>query len=143
MNSKLTGLALALALGLGATLGQSAPALAAAGEAPQPRIERHTDGVQLAQNYDRHRRYDRNQHYDRQRHGPRYRYSRPGFTFFFNGFWYSQPWWQPGHQYRPAPSHRSAHVRWCEQRYRSYNPARDAYRGYDGRWHRCISPYRR
>jgi hypothetical protein len=33
------------------------------------------------------------------------------------------------------------HVEWCHDRYRSYNERRDAYKGYDGLWHRCISPY--
>ena len=35
----------------------------------------------------------------------------------------------------------SRHVRWCLQRYRSYNPATDRYTGYDGRSKRCRSPY--
>ncbi|MBP1851776.1 BA14K family protein [Rhizobium halophytocola] len=48
--------------------------------------------------------------------------------------------------YRPAPPPRhygrSAHIRWCLGRYRSYSPATDRYKGYDGRYHRCYSPYR-
>lgn len=36
----------------------------------------------------------------------------------------------------------SAHVRWCMNRYRSYNPRTDTYLGFDGRYHRCRSPYR-
>ncbi|WP_321505824.1 BA14K family protein [Breoghania sp.] len=35
-----------------------------------------------------------------------------------------------------------AHVNWCLRRYRSYNPRTDSYLGYDGRYHRCRSPYR-
>ena len=34
-----------------------------------------------------------------------------------------------------------AHVNWCLNRYRSYNPRTDTFRGYDGYDHRCISPY--
>jgi hypothetical protein len=33
------------------------------------------------------------------------------------------------------------HYAWCEQHFRSYNPATDSYTGYDGYAHRCISPY--
>jgi hypothetical protein len=36
----------------------------------------------------------------------------------------------------------NAHVRWCLNRYQSYSPASDTYLGYDGYYHRCISPYR-
>ncbi|WP_210245724.1 BA14K family protein [Ciceribacter naphthalenivorans] len=36
----------------------------------------------------------------------------------------------------------SAHVRWCMNRYRSYNPRTNTYLGFDGRYHRCRSPYR-
>jgi hypothetical protein len=36
----------------------------------------------------------------------------------------------------------SAHVRWCLNRYRSYDPSSDSFLGYDGYRHRCNSPYR-
>ncbi|WP_417681331.1 BA14K family protein [Roseibium sp.] len=50
-----------------------------------------------------------------------------------------------GPRYAPPPpryrrSH--AHVRWCLNRYRSYNPRTDQYLGYDGYYHYCRSPYR-
>jgi hypothetical protein len=32
-------------------------------------------------------------------------------------------------------------VRWCKQRYRSYNPATDRWRGRSGKTYRCNSPY--
>ncbi len=35
----------------------------------------------------------------------------------------------------------SAHVRWCLNRYRSYNPRTDTFLGYDGYRHRCRGPY--
>ncbi|WP_346895510.1 BA14K family protein [uncultured Roseibium sp.] len=35
-----------------------------------------------------------------------------------------------------------AHVNWCLNRYKSYNPRTDQYLGYDGYYHRCRSPYR-
>jgi len=35
---------------------------------------------------------------------------------------------------------RDSHVAWCNARYRSYNVATDSYLGYDGNYHRCLSP---
>jgi hypothetical protein len=34
----------------------------------------------------------------------------------------------------------TGHLAWCEQHYRSYNPATDTFTGYDGRAYACISP---
>ena len=39
------------------------------------------------------------------------------------------------------PSAGSAHVRWCENRYRSYNPRNNTWISYSGEVRRCISPY--
>ena len=33
------------------------------------------------------------------------------------------------------------HVAWCEAHFRSYSPATDSYLGFDGYYHRCVSPY--
>ena len=35
----------------------------------------------------------------------------------------------------------SAHVRWCLNRYRSYNPRTNLWRAYSGRKYQCDSPY--
>lgn len=40
-----------------------------------------------------------------------------------------------------SPHYRSAHVEWCQARYRSYDVHRDVFRGYDGNLYRCRSPY--
>jgi hypothetical protein len=34
----------------------------------------------------------------------------------------------------------SSHVAWCEQSYRTYDPATDSFIGFDGYAHRCVSP---
>ncbi len=84
---------------------------------------------------------DRVQYYrwNRRYHGPRYRYRRPGFTFYFDGYYYSRPWWQ---ERRGPPRYdRAQHVSWCLSRYRSYNADTDTFLGYDGRHHRCRSPF--
>lgn len=77
--------------------------------------------------------------YDRRYYGPRYRYRRPGYGYYFGGWWYAVPWWFYS---TPRRYYSSRHVAWCLGRYRSYNPATDRYLGYDGRYHRCRSPYR-
>jgi hypothetical protein len=82
--------------------------------------------------------------WDRRYHGPRYRYRRPGFTFYYDGYYYSRPWWQTRRgppRYAPRYYDRAQHVSWCLSRYRSYNADSDSFLGYDGRYHRCRSPY--
>lgn len=74
---------------------------------------------------------------------PRYRYRRPGYDYYWNGFWYAVPlflWATTYH--RPYYDDYDLHVRSCLRRYRSYNPRTDRYRGYDGRLYRCRSRYR-
>ena len=51
----------------------------------------------------------------------------------------------PGYYYPDYPVYPSYavddHVGWCAAHYRSYQPTIDAFLGYDGLWHRCVSPY--
>lgn len=69
------------------------------------------------------------------RYGRRYRY-RP------YGWRYAPPRYRPRYRPRAAPTYNyRGHVRWCLNRYRSYNPRTDQYLGYDGYYHRCRSPY--
>ncbi|WP_321342533.1 BA14K family protein [Breoghania sp.] len=70
----------------------------------------------------------------RWRRPPPRRYRRPPPRY---GWGYRRP--PPPRGYRRGGR---AHVNWCLRRYRSYNPRTDRYLGYDGRYHRCRSPYR-
>ena len=88
----------------------------------------------------RQSRFYGQQPYYRQRH---YSHRRPGFTFYFGGWWYDQPWWRTTPPPLLPQARGNAHVNWCLNRYRSYNPATDMYFGFDGMHHRCRSPYRR
>lgn len=61
--------------------------------------------------------------------------------------WYGYRYYEPrryhGRYYEPRYRPRggwAAHVAWCHDRFRSYNESRDAFKGYDGRWHKCNSP---
>lgn len=40
---------------------------------------------------------------------------------------------------RPVMS--TAHLHWCSERYRSFNPATNSYRSYSGETRSCLSPY--
>ncbi|MEO1160842.1 MAG: BA14K family protein [Pseudomonadota bacterium] len=93
------------------------------------------------------RKERRARRYERRRHGKRFRNRRHSHKHYYNGFYYASPWWlysAPIIAYsgaRYAGTDYELHVEWCEDRYRSYDERRDAYRGYDGYWHACISPY--
>jgi len=89
-----------------------------------------------------HRNKHRTHRYERRKHGKRYRHRSNKHRHYYNGFFYASPWWlysapTLGYEW----SDWDLHVEWCHDRYRSYNERRDAYKGYDGLWHRCISPY--
>ena len=112
------------------------------------RRERRRDRVERRERrHDRiERRANRDFSYRKHRHGNRHRNRRHGYSHYYNGFWYSAPFWTYGYDdyapsYSAGPSSWDLHVEWCHDRYRSYNEDRDAYKGYDGLWHRCISPY--
>lgn len=64
-----------------------------------------------------------------------------GFGFAPYAYGYA-PYYRP-YNYRPYYASRgNAHVRWCLNRYRSYDPRSNTFLGYDGDRHRCKSPYR-
>jgi hypothetical protein len=93
-----------------------------------------------------HRADRRKWRYERHRHGKRYHRRFGNYRHYHDGWWYSRPFWRiPGFGLGITidPGNRSnAHVAWCEDRYRSYNPRTDMYLGYDGDYHYCNSPYR-
>ena len=86
-----------------------------------------------------HNGWKGNGHY----HGPRYRHRHPGYAHFYRGYWYPWPWWNIGDYGGGYDGVYGAadHVEWCLNRYRSYDPRSNTYMGYDGRRHRCNSPF--
>ena len=104
-------------------------------------------------------------YYNRGYHGPRYRVVRPGYRHYHGGYYYRNPYWQPRYYaprryYRSGPSvsfgltfggtprYRgrgrggSAHVAWCRDRYRTYDPRTDTFIArVGGPRVRCRSPY--
>jgi len=98
--------------------------------------------------------------YDRFRNGDRFRYRHGPYVHYYDGYYYSRPWWNygssvsinlgsPGYgyavpYYAPRPVYRvvgGGHVRWCLDHFRSYDPNTDTYVGHDGFRHRCIVGY--
>jgi len=88
--------------------------------------------------HDAHPRWRHRHRYDRRHHGPRYKQRRHRHRHYYRGYWYAFPWWF----YSVPRRGYSRHVEWCLSRYRSYNPNTDMFFGYDGKYHRCRSPYR-
>ncbi len=71
-----------------------------------------------------------------------YHQRRRGYRRHSNGFWYPLAAFgalaaiaNSGH------SHSSRHVRWCDNRYRSYRISDDTFQPYNGPRRRCNSPY--
>ena len=97
-------------------------------------------------------RRDGRREYDRYRDGSRYSYRRPGFDHYYGGYYYSSPWWSgpsigfgitvPGVTLGLGGyGGSSAHVQWCLNRYRTYDPATDTYIPRVGERAYCNSPY--
>lgn len=97
-----------------------------------------------------HRRRHDSRRYDRHRHGGRYSYRRPGFDYFYGGYYYATPWWTgpsigfgvtvPVYPVAPQLHLPAAHIQWCS-RYRTYDPATDTYFPQIGVRARCNSPF--
>jgi hypothetical protein len=80
---------------------------------------------------------------------PRYRNRQGSYRHYRNGYYYSSPWWlltipfaaAAGAAIANSGSDGSSHVRWCSDRYRSYNPRSNTWVGYSGQVYQCNSPY--
>src|SRR5262245_4429458 len=84
----------------------------------------------------RHGRFD-----DDGRHHRRFRHRTGAFVFFNNGWWYDDPWWTYDTAYVDGGGYGDAHVQWCINHYRSYNPANNTFVSYGGDVRECVSPY--
>jgi hypothetical protein len=71
----------------------------------------------------------------------------PHRYYLFRGYSFGWPWrtfsydrfYADGSYYENRGGF--AHVDWCLNRYRSYSPRTNTWVSYNGRVHRCISPY--
>ncbi|MCB1381114.1 MAG: BA14K family protein [Alphaproteobacteria bacterium] len=150
---KLGSLALAFSLSAGVLLTGLTPAAALPRFAsPTPGLSADLmPGAELAK-HKKKKKWNYNKH----RHGERRHRRDHRFRFYFDGYYYRDPFWlnysdygyydddyyDDGYDDGYYDGGGSAHVQWCLNRYRSYNPRTDSYTGYDGLRHRCYSPYR-
>ena len=118
-----------------------------------PEEERERDAIQRG---DRSFRIDQDRlDYERDRvhrwNGHRgYRYYRPGYRRHSDGWWYPLAAFGLGAAIiggiaRPGlgPAMPVSHVRWCQGRYRSYDPRTNTFQPYHGPRRVCMSPYSR
>jgi hypothetical protein len=66
--------------------------------------------------------------------------SRPwyGYDYYDQGYAYAPGYsYEPGYTYEPSYVAPGGDVAYCQQRYRSYDPASGTYLGYDGLRHPC------
>jgi BA14K-like protein len=118
-----------------------------AGDFPRERFRRGDRRDRFVRDDD-FRRFDRKR-FDR-RHGrfdddhgrrhKRFRHRTGAFVFFNDGWWYDEPWWTYDTAYVGA-GYGDAHVQWCINHYRSYNPANNTFVSYGGDVRECVSPY--
>jgi hypothetical protein len=71
----------------------------------------------------------------------RFRFRNGPFIYFYNGWWYDEPWWTYDTAYVAGGGYGDAHVQWCVDHYRSYNPANNTFVSYSGDVRECVSPY--
>lgn len=75
-----------------------------------------------------------------------YRDRRPGYRYY-NGWWFPPAAFALGAiiggaiASQPAHGLSSAHVRWCQNRWRSYRASDNTYQPYHGPRRACVSPY--
>ena len=88
------------------------------------------------------------QHWDRKRHGNRCRTRYGGCRHYYNGYYYSTPWWVisvplvlGGAIALGDGGWGDDHISWCEARYRSYNRRNNTWVSYGGNVYQCNSPY--
>jgi hypothetical protein len=90
-----------------------------------------------------------NQGYNRSRHGRRCNFRHDDCRNYYRGSYYQNPWWLiPGivggnliqNEIRDS-RYANNHVRWCQDRYRSYNIRTNTWLSYSGQYRQCNSPY--
>jgi len=100
------------------------------------RFDRFGDNRRFDRFDRRHARFDDNGHFHK-----RFRFRNGAFIFFNNGWWYDEPWWTYDTAYYAGGGYGDAHVQWCIDHYRSYNPANNTFVSYGGDILECVSPY--
>ncbi len=147
MLNKFGLLALGAVLGFGvmASTGGVASAGAMFSLSPGMTAQNTPDGViQIAS---KDRRFETR--WNRERHGNRCSKRNDRCRHFHDGFYYETPWWTlpliiggsiAANRY-DDDDFNDAHIEWCLDRYRSYNPRTNLWVAYSGNVYECNSPY--
>jgi len=114
------------------------------GDFPRERFRRGDRGRFVGDND--FRRFDRGRKFGRFdndfRHHRRFRNRTGAFVFFNNGWWYDEPWWTYDTAYADTyGGNGDAHIQWCLNQYRSYNPDNNTFVSYGGDVRECVSPF--
>jgi hypothetical protein len=163
MLNRLQALALAALVGSGVLALTPVTSRAVALPAPRlsdavPQLGKDRSIEQVANRYQRRRQWFYNRHYRGHRYNYPYRnyryypyynyhyynddyYGYPYFNFYFpfyyGGYGYNYGYYNNyGHG-----NYGSRHVRWCLNRYRSYNVRTNTWVSYSGAVRQCVSPY--
>lgn len=132
-----------------------APAIVAAGQSPLIAVKHmgggggghhggyHGNNWNRPNNWYRHNfnhRYYGNRYY-----GNRCRNWNNNCRYYYNGWYYPNIWWSApviglGFAINSG-NYASKHVRWCSERYRSYNPRNNTWVSNSGKVRQCVSPY--
>ncbi len=146
------------AIGHAALTGLGGAASAAPLTPLQLTAEQNGNVVQVANKWERDRNRRMTKNWDRERHGRRCNNRIGGCRHFYRGYYYETPWWTiplivgggfgadryvDDYDFEDNVYYGggSAHVRWCLNRYKSYNPRTNTWVAYSGRVRQCISPY--
>ncbi|MBC8037833.1 MAG: BA14K family protein [Rhizobiales bacterium] len=142
--NKFYPLAIAAMLGIGAFAVPGGSASATALLAVQ-----QTDGVNSGGNIllqEVAKRRNDESRWDRKRHGDRFRNRRSNYRHYYDGYYYSSPWWTltvPLSVYDDDDDYEwgDDHVQWCSERYRSYNLDDNTWVAFSGQVRECESPF--
>jgi hypothetical protein len=159
MTIRLKAATLAAALALGSAASFMMPATASAATLPlnlQPLSAEGGQSVLPVEKVDHRRSYrrhraERRYHRRHRRHHRRHRnrdFLYYGLPLFLGTAAIASTYNRPYYDSEPTPYYGGAprtgrHVRWCLNRYRSYNPRTDQYLAYSGYYRYCNSPYSR
>lgn len=92
----------------------------------------------------------KHQNWNWKKHGRRYHHRSHRYRHYHGGYWYENPWWvfpmigagiALSDRGRYYDGYGSRHVRWCLDRYRSYDVRTNTWVSYSGRVRQCFSPY--
>jgi hypothetical protein len=67
--------------------------------APLVQVDFRKDRMGLDRKGKKYKKYNKKRwSWNRHHHGKRYRYKRPGFAYYYGGYWYPRPYWrsEPG-----------------------------------------------